>query len=864
MICFYTKCNQLADEIMEMHDKENIFFEPYKKTLHTPLKQSSTSCSVLGEIQLDTGPLTTPTKPIEMPGEPWTPTANLKMLISAASPEIRNREQQLELSSNGSDVLDAKDNLHEHLSGDECEKTQPSRKEKSLGLLCHKFLARYPNYPNPAVNNEICLDEVAEELNVERRRIYDIVNVLESLHMVSRLAKNRYTWHGRHNLSQTFGTLKRAGEENRYAEQMNEIKKREKEHEMDSDREKSQEMTSDPPLIEGHGDMCFVELPGMEFRAASVNSRKEKSLRVMSQKFVMLFLVSKPQIVSLEVAAKILIGEDNIEDLDKSKFKTKIRRLYDIANVLSSLDLIKKVHVTEEKGRKPAFKWMGPDDFPDDTNTVPALLPPRATELKTAKEQCAKNLFPSSGKQSFTRHPSLVKLAKRIESDRRKINSAPTSPTKTNEKSDTGLKSFPSKMAQLAAICKLQLEEQSQQLKRKANAQLSKSTLPCKTASLESLCQSDSSSPPSPRSSPLFPPEQLLPVAHTELAQAVPVMLPYTRSGTPYVLYIHPSQVTMPNRSPEAHCSPCADGAESQSALKGNCEVVIGAIDGRLAKNQSKSESLAPSVKNESRPEKCLKRLQSPEDTSLAKIPKGDSAKTDDILGPLLPSGYLIPLSHLASLGSEPSLPGEEKADASPENKLFHSPSTGVRPIPASDLPAIAVPSLHVTPLNLMVSPGSFAALPVLSGASPPFASNHSAPHTPNPAILNFTLQHLGLLSPQMQVSASPGPVTLSPRIESGDPISEDLSVFKHVSPDPGHNQLIGQPITMIALQQANMAVTPKGLRPAHENFFRTPGGLSTISGLSSPSADSAAAHKISLGTFIPQRKLEVATEVMF
>ena len=32
-----------------------------------------------------------------------------------------------------------------------------------MGLLCHKFLARYPKYPNPAVNNDICLDEVAEE-----------------------------------------------------------------------------------------------------------------------------------------------------------------------------------------------------------------------------------------------------------------------------------------------------------------------------------------------------------------------------------------------------------------------------------------------------------------------------------------------------------------------------------------------------------------------------------------------------------------------------------------------------------------------------------------------------------------------------
>lgn len=41
----------------------------------------------------------------------------------------------------------------------------------------------------------------------------------------------------------------------------------------------------------------------------------------------------------------------------------KIRRLYDISNVLSSLKLIKKVHVTEERGRKPAFKWTGPENL---------------------------------------------------------------------------------------------------------------------------------------------------------------------------------------------------------------------------------------------------------------------------------------------------------------------------------------------------------------------------------------------------------------------------------------------------------------------------------------------------------------------
>lgn len=50
----------------------------------------------LSEGQQSMGPLTTPDKgkgPLSC--EPWTPTSNLKMLISAASPEIRNREREL-------------------------------------------------------------------------------------------------------------------------------------------------------------------------------------------------------------------------------------------------------------------------------------------------------------------------------------------------------------------------------------------------------------------------------------------------------------------------------------------------------------------------------------------------------------------------------------------------------------------------------------------------------------------------------------------------------------------------------------------------------------------------------------------------
>lgn len=67
----------------------------------------------------------------------------------------------------------------------------------------------------------------------------------------------------------------------------------------------------------------------------------------------------------MDIAAKVLINEqDNSTDIKKSaahsRYKTKVRRLYDIANVLSAIGLIKKVDLYNCIIRKPIFKYTGP------------------------------------------------------------------------------------------------------------------------------------------------------------------------------------------------------------------------------------------------------------------------------------------------------------------------------------------------------------------------------------------------------------------------------------------------------------------------------------------------------------------------
>ncbi|NWZ98250.1 E2F8 factor, partial [Nesospiza acunhae] len=781
--------------------------------LKTPLKQTSTSQLVLTERQLDCQPLTTPPKPKETPpADPWTPTSNLKMLISAASPEIRSREQRRQLSDSSSEVLQTKHCLQEHLLGDEYEKSQPSRKEKSLGLLCHKFLARYPDYPSPSQKSYICLDEVTEELHVERRRIYDIVNVLESLHMVSRLARNRYVWHGRHNLPQTLQALKKVGEENKYIQQIQMIKRREYEHEFDPDGERNEEMASSFGSSE-QSEMSFVELPGVEFRAASVNGRKYKSLRVMSQKFVMLFLVSTPQIVSLEVAAKILIGEDQLEDLDKSKFKTKIRRLYDIANVLSSLKLIKKVHVTEERGRKPAFKWTGPEVLPN-TQDI---------KLEATSTTCSPPISES------------------ITSKEQKIQSAPTSPVKIS--------------ASMYLFIIFVLETSFSLFLSQMTAE--EIQMKCALPSPEAVPKPEPSQQPA-----LSQPLGVCPASHSSVS---PVILPHPQSGVSYAIYLHHSQAhTVTTYSPGFMLQPlpCAN----VTGIKRNNSKILNIITTEEGDTQrgpdEPTKSLAaeerPETKSENSSQRCLKRSQALPETNLIKRRKSDEESLDTSLT-FFPSGYLIPLTHCTH-GNKAECSTKEKAGVcSLQHPAYSSPITGVIPMPASELKTVNIPAFHITPLNIMLSPNSIAAAPVLSNSCLNSSSTSSAPN-PSSSALNFMLQHIGLIPAGVQVPANPvlQHVPVSSQSENISHSSGSTNVqegkvieFTFYSPINESNFLFSLQFLQPKEPQEPQAVT--------ENFFRTPGGPNTEPALSANSDDT---QRTSQGTlYIPQRKLEVSED---
>ncbi|XP_077230961.1 E2F transcription factor-like E2FE isoform X2 [Tasmannia lanceolata] len=216
-----------------------------------------------------------------------------------------------------------------------------SRKQKSLGLLCSNFLSLY----NHDDVHSVGLDEAASRLGVERRRIYDIVNVLESVGVLARKAKNQYSWKG-------FTGMPHALEELR------------KEALRESSCNTTVKLCDDSEVLEDEEEEKLVQQSG-ETRQdkpspnsnIKADNRREKSLGILTRNFVKLFLRTNVDIISLDGAAKLLLGDCHNSLQMRNNSAAKVRRLYDIANVLSSMNLIEKTHETET--RKPAFRWLG-------------------------------------------------------------------------------------------------------------------------------------------------------------------------------------------------------------------------------------------------------------------------------------------------------------------------------------------------------------------------------------------------------------------------------------------------------------------------------------------------------------------------
>nr|XP_025140206.1 transcription factor E2F7 isoform X3 [Bubalus bubalis] len=763
-----------AIEDGENAQKENIFVDLSRMAPKTPIKNEPIDLSKQKIFTPERNPIT-PVKLVDrQQAEPWTPTANLKILISAASPDIRDREKKKGLFrpiENKDDAftdslqLDAVDDS----AVDEFEKQRPSRKQKSLGLLCQKFLDRYPSYPLSTEKTTISLDEVAVSL-------------------------------------------------------------------------------------------------------ASANSRKDKSLRIMSQKFVMLFLVSKTKIVTLDVAAKILI-EESQDTPDHSKFKTKVRRLYDIANVLTSLVLIKKVHVTEDRGRKPAFKWIGPVDFSSTDDDLMDVSTPVLPELK--KEIYGDVQF--CAKQKLARHSSFnsEQASERIQ---RKVNSEPSSPYRQKQ----GFGVYSLEIGSLAAVSRQKMEDNSETV---AFASQNMMPLP---SSLDPAAPLPSPSVDSEyHVSPLC--HQVLSAAQTDL-KALPAQngldgqggvslasmapdverQPQALAAAQPLLYVPPTPLFMLCGGLQEGLSP---GSGSGSGSIGGGSEVTAAEQPPMPSGQKRlskerriqEEEEEPAAKRQRRDHEdgplSLVMPKKPSDYADIASPKASenrgSAPHEDthmngqlsaakaVSGKATTNGFVSSEWGNPSSNTEIEKPSEENEstkEPSPLQYLYVQSPAGLNGLsvllPGSQsphavgLPVGPLPSLSV-PYMVLPSP-TLGGFPVLY--SPPMPGPVSSAPSPLPNVgpVNFGLPGLGSTA-HLLIGAAAVVNPKSSTLPSTDPqlqgpCSLHLSPVmsrSHGSVQPGSPAYGGLPASTVKLQQSQVPVTPKSIRCTHqETFFKTPGSL--------------------------------------
>lgn len=147
-------------------------------------------------------------------------------------------------------------------------------------------------------SNTHSLDSICTKIGVEKRKIYDLINILSSIQMIERVSKGVYKWHGPAAVEQFISDL-----------------------------------------------TPFVSLPH--------KLKKEKSLGSMCFCFLS-FMASKRE-SSIEAAAESL---SHISKPPGSiELRSKIRRLYDISKILATVGLIQNV----SQNKKPLLRWLGPD-----------------------------------------------------------------------------------------------------------------------------------------------------------------------------------------------------------------------------------------------------------------------------------------------------------------------------------------------------------------------------------------------------------------------------------------------------------------------------------------------------------------------
>jgi transcription factor E2F7/8 len=245
----------------------------------------------------------------------------------------------------------------------EKEEDKPPRKERSIGKVCENFMGLFADVPidhNNGTVIEIC--EIASRLRVQRRRIYDVINILEAIDVVTRVKKNTYRWHGLEGLHAFFAKMQK-----------------------DALAERSSATTAVAAATGGETGLGADD--GMVLTPAESNAstgHKSKGMATICKKLLEMYLVSGRTEIGLAEAAEEILGALSPAEEADPENRAKVmrfmfRRMYDIANVLATLGILTKENVgSTSVSNKPSLRWVYPVAPGEFGNYIP---PPPAPSM---------------------------------------------------------------------------------------------------------------------------------------------------------------------------------------------------------------------------------------------------------------------------------------------------------------------------------------------------------------------------------------------------------------------------------------------------------------------------------------------------
>ncbi|CAJ0957880.1 unnamed protein product, partial [Mesorhabditis belari] len=378
-----------------------------------------------------------------------TTETTLNLTQSQSQSQVSTSDQETKM-----EVEETEHEAEETESEEDGQEDRVSRKEKSLGLLCQRFLLAMKAETEMSQSKTVHLESVARKMNVEKRRIYDIVNVMEALEAMSKTNKSFYNWHGLQDLPKLMADLQKEATEEHLPERILRV-----EHAMCSFTELGSgardtvgsflsvaDITPIIPPITPNQKSDAENQMGQEKKFKSVlrDRNTRNSLAQLCRRFLMVLLCNPKTArkVSLDVASTVLIKDPETEGFEPPS-RSRCRRLYDIANVLVAMGLIKKVHYLFGTKKIPLFVYSGPE--PDENgifdesicfNQQPLLSPVSCPQtplqyrgiqgnLGGKRSQSEMNLAGNSNKfprfQTDIGMSSMMQLAEIAERERRRI-----------------------------------------------------------------------------------------------------------------------------------------------------------------------------------------------------------------------------------------------------------------------------------------------------------------------------------------------------------------------------------------------------------------------------------------------------------